>query len=484
MPVGGQRTAIAPGLIARLSGALKGMRDGWFGPSQPLEVIAPPEVRGRQFDFPVGFNLVQAPRLEQGEGGIDFKTLRALADPGDGGLDLLRLAIETRKDQMEAQRWSIRGRDGSDGGDKARAIEKALRKPDLVSTFSVWQRMLVEDLLVIDAPCIYLAPTLEKKYGGLGYRIPQVMDGATLKRLIGSDGRTPLPPGFAFQQVLKGVPAVDYTLDELVYAPRNLRSYRVYGMSPVQQVTMTVTIALRRQLSQLEYYTAGAVPDIVFSVPKDWSADQIKAYESWWNAKTSGNSEERRRAHFVPEGMTPTLLKPEQLKDEFDEWLAKIVCYAFSLSPQALIKQMNRASAQTSKQTAQEEGLEPIKRWWKDVMDDVLGKGFDEPDLEYAYEDEEIADPQVKAEVTSIALGGKPWLTPDEARADYGKEKLTPEQLAQLNPVPPAAPERAPGGAPGEEPPPGAAKIAKRRARRVKFHRDASNTITAMELEE
>jgi hypothetical protein len=265
------------------------------------------------------------------------------------------------------------------------------------------------------------------------------MDGATLKRLIGSDGRTPLPPEFAFQQVLKGVPAVDYTLDELVYAPRNLRSYRVYGMSPVQQVTMTVTIALRRQLSQLEYYTAGAVPDIVFSVPKDWSAEQIKTYESWWNAKTSGNSEERRRAHFVPEGMTPTLLKPEQLKDEFDEWLAKIVCYAFSLSPQALIKQMNRASAQTSKQTAQEEGLEPIKRWWKDVMDDVLAKGFGEPELEYAYEDEEIADPQVKAEVTSIALGGKAWLTPDEARADYGREKLTPEQLAELAPPPPPA---------------------------------------------
>jgi hypothetical protein len=45
------------------------------------------------------------PRGEQGESGIDFADLRALADPTQGGLDLLRLAIETRKDQMESQRW-------------------------------------------------------------------------------------------------------------------------------------------------------------------------------------------------------------------------------------------------------------------------------------------------------------------------------------------------------------------------------------------
>jgi hypothetical protein len=57
------------------------------------------------------------------------------------------------------------------------------------------------------------------------------------------------------------------------------------------------------------------------------------------------------------------------LKDEFDEWLARIICYCFSLSPQALIKQMNRATAETAKQTAQEEGLEPLKLWFKDTVD-------------------------------------------------------------------------------------------------------------------
>jgi hypothetical protein len=55
------------------------------------------------------------------------------------------------------------------------------------------------------------------------------MDGALLKPLLQEDGRTPLPPEPAFQQVLKGVPAVHYTLDEIVRMPRNLRSTACTG---------------------------------------------------------------------------------------------------------------------------------------------------------------------------------------------------------------------------------------------------------------
>ena len=34
-----------------------------------------------------------------------------------------------------------------------------------------------------------------------------------------------------------------------------------------------------------------------------------------------------------------------------------IVCFAFSISPQALTQQMNRAAAETQKEIAEEEGL-------------------------------------------------------------------------------------------------------------------------------
>src|SRR6266568_1848303 len=127
-PRGGKATSLDSSLVDRVAGvirgAVNGARDAWFGPGEPPPPAAPPEVRGRQFDFASAINTAYAPRSEQGENGIDHATLRALADPVLGGFDLLRLAIETRKDQMEGQHWNIRGRDKSDGGDRARKIEE------------------------------------------------------------------------------------------------------------------------------------------------------------------------------------------------------------------------------------------------------------------------------------------------------------------------------------------------------------------------
>lgn len=442
-------TPVDPGLISRvasqLGGALgsaldgtvgafiRGAAEAWFGPLNPLPPVAPPETKGRQFDYPVGSNIVVRPRGEQGEGAIGFEDLRRMADPAQGGLDLLRLGIETRKDQMAALRWSVRARDGkSDGGQKARDIELALRRPDRIHTFSVWQRMLLEDLFVIDAPCIYVAPAVK------GKRVPQVMDGALVKPLIDGSGRTPLPPDPAYQQALHGLPAVPYTADELIYAPRNRRSHRIYGFSPVEQVVTIVNIALRRQLSQLEYYTAGSVPDVVFGTPESWNKDQVSAFQNWWDSILSGNTEERRRARFVPGGVKPFPLKPDQLNDEFDEWLARIICYAFSLPPTALVKQMNRATSETQKESAAEEGLEPLKLHFGEIMGEVLEKAFDAPELEFVWQDEEIADPKVKADV-AVALAGGPVFDVDEVRADmYAKPALTPEQRERMKPAPPA----------------------------------------------
>src|ERR1700732_2278603 len=82
------------------------------------------------------------------------------------------------------------------------------------------------------------------------------LDGATIKPVIDPWGRVPQPYldgdrlvyPVAYQQILKGYPAIDYSVRDLTYRPRQLRVNRVYGMSPVEQVVTTVNIALRRQL--------------------------------------------------------------------------------------------------------------------------------------------------------------------------------------------------------------------------------------------
>jgi hypothetical protein len=78
----------------------------WFGPLDPITPLAPPEVAGRQWDYPSGYNLSTLPRPYEP---ITFSTLRGLAD----GYDLLRLVIETRKDQAARQSWSFVARDKS-----------------------------------------------------------------------------------------------------------------------------------------------------------------------------------------------------------------------------------------------------------------------------------------------------------------------------------------------------------------------------------
>jgi hypothetical protein len=248
-----------------------------------------------------------------------------------------RSVIETRKDQMERQRWRIRPRDPKfkrksaaiDAEMSARiaAVEAFLQKPDGVTRWKTWLRALLEDMFVIDAATLYC----QRRRSGQLCALQQ-LDGATIKRVIDDWGRTPQPFAApdgtmvyppAYQQVLKGLPAVNYAARDVIYRPRNVRAHRVYGYSPVQQVLMTVNIALRRQLWQLDYFSEGSIPDALIGVPNGWTPDQIKQFQDYWDQEFAGDLAKRRRAKFVP-GDTASKVhetKEPEHKNDFDEWL-------------------------------------------------------------------------------------------------------------------------------------------------------------------
>ena len=161
MPEGGKRTDLNPGIVSRVAQAVRYAVSGnapvaWFGPMQPLQPMAPADVaEGRRYDYPVGYNLDTRPR---GNEPVSFDSLRVLAD----SCDVLRTVIETRKDQMEALDWSdpragMTGQEGqairhrrSEDSDR-RDQRHFLQSPDRTSTWSQWQRQLLEDRFVIDA---------------------------------------------------------------------------------------------------------------------------------------------------------------------------------------------------------------------------------------------------------------------------------------------------------------------------------------------
>jgi hypothetical protein len=52
-------------------------------------------------------------------------------------------------------------------------------------------------------------------------------------------------------------------------------------MSPVEQIALTVNIALRRDAATLDYYRAGSTPDAFATLPKEWTADQIRSFQDY-----------------------------------------------------------------------------------------------------------------------------------------------------------------------------------------------------------
>ena len=251
--------------------------------------------------------------------------------------------------------------------------------------------MLLEDLLVVDAATIY--PRFDR--GGKLYAL-DVIDGATIKPLIGEDGRAPEPPDPAWQQVLHGVPAADFSAGELLYLPRNLRAHRLYGMSPVEQVALTVNIALRREAATLDYYRAGSSPDAFATLPKEWTSDQIRQFQDYFDALMSGNSARRRMLKFMPADFKLIEARQPPLKDLYDEWLARVICYAFSVPATPFVAQVNRATSETMRMQATQEGLVPLKTWIKSALDQVIQVCMGEPNLKFVWVGDDAVDPAAR----------------------------------------------------------------------------------------
>lgn len=436
---GGKVTAFAAEFVQRVAAgittALTGSAPDWFGPSDPTPAVAPTGTAGRQFDYGTGINMNNTPR--QGEL-YGFAVMRTLADSSD----LLRVIIERRKDQIVRMDWTIKVRDkaGTVGDEsvtpdpRCEAVAEFLRFPDREHDWATWLRMLLEDLLVIDAPTVYP----RKTKGGDLYSLEPV-DGATIKRVLDVYGRTPINGETAYQQILKGMPAVDYAHNELFYLPRNPRTHKVYGYSPVEQIVNIITLALNRQTYQTAYYTDGSTPDLIFQVPNEWTPEQTQQFSDWWNDLLSGNLSKRRQTRFVPNGVKPIDTKEKALTDQADEWIARVACFAFGISPQGFVKEVNRATAETAQAASQSEGLAPLMMWVKSMMDRIIS-AYLGSDLEFVWQSDEMVAPKDQAEIDAKYVAAK-ILTADEVRSKrFGLGALPKDVL----PDPPADPEAEP----------------------------------------
>jgi hypothetical protein len=384
---------------------------GPFSPGFPLTPVVQQPVRG--YDFKPNINATLTPRAYEPFG---FRALRAFAN-----VELVRLAIETRKDQFERLEWQIKAVDNKKKGEDPRIAEvtKFWGKPDGVTPFATFLRMSLEDLLALDAPAFEKRRTRGGKLLGL-----EIVPGDTIHPMVDDTGRRPRgADDIAYQQVIKGVAWNDLTNADLLYVPRNPRPNHLYGFGPVEQIIVTINIILRRQASQLSYFTEGNVPAGLLNAPEGWDATKIQELQQWFDDRIGGNQAEQNKLIWGPHGSAYTSFKAAPVKDEFDEWLARIVAFAFSLPPTPFIRQMNRSTGETDQERALEEGLEPLKLWAKRWIDDIIQDEMGYPDLEFAWTKEDATSAKERSELenTDLRNGSK---TIDEIRDARGDDPL------------------------------------------------------------
>jgi len=351
----------------------------WPQPNRPLPAWYPHGAEPRQFWPWAGYNLTYMPRTEPGLALTPFQTLRLLAD----SCDLLRAALEHVKRQVIGLEWDIHPEDDVSQAKTSEitSVKAALQKPDGIHDFTTWLHMALEEMLVTDALTTYRWRTKAGDPLAL-----LVLDGTTIKPLIDFHGLPPAPPEPAYQQVIMGRVETEFTRPwgdsepfapdgeskfEMSYQPRSPRAWSGYGQPVVERVLMTVNLILRRQVHYLSYYTAGSIPDAIYKVPQGWSVQQIKDYQEMWDAQFSGESEQRRHLRFVPGDKDSEMIQTkagDAWTYEFEEFLGRVIAWHFGISPMAIAKMVNRASAERMDSAETDLAVRPLRKWIARVL--------------------------------------------------------------------------------------------------------------------
>lgn len=403
-----------------------------YSPMNPVWPFGPPNVTiPREWNYPVGYNLNFVPERLNLMG-----MLRGMRQ----SWGVLATIIETRKDQLLRLPWTIQRKDKPRGQSVAvTEMRKFFRRPDGKLSYNQWAHKLLDDLFVIDAPSIYL----DRMAGG-GVKHAEIIDGGTIFPLIDDAGRRPgtiadvssegieyLRRQPAFQQIIYGLPMVNLSEDELMYPMMRPRpECPVFGFSPVEQILTEATEAIRKTFYQLEFWRSGSIPELIVTVPDQWSPRQIATFQAHFDALLSGQLSLKSKVRFLPGGMKPFDVKNadgNSLWSDRDEMLIRLACYSFSVSPTPFIKQNNRGTAQTAAQSAQEEGLYPLMSWFKDdIMDTLIQEKFGYDDIEFVFLPRPEVDLLKQAQIHQIKINTGE-MTRNEARAENGEEPFPPQ---------------------------------------------------------
>lgn len=443
---------------------------GAFGPLSPIPPIGvdPPSAGSdrpepRRWQYPVAWNMPIGVPGTEGLKLADFQTLRLYADI----YSVARACIQLRKDEILGIGWDIGPtHDASksmrmdrkareDFGERRAELLRFFRKPDPnYNDFTTWLEAVLEDVLVIDALSIYLHPSRLPGKGVLGTNLAalDLIAGDTIRPLLDLRGASPAPPNPAYQQYLYGVPRSDlmtvltgddikemgapvqeYRGDQLLYLPRNPRTWTPYGQAPLERCIVPVITGLRRQQYQMDFYLEGTIPGM-FIAPgdPDMTPNQIRELQDTLNA-IAGDQAWKHKIIVLPAGSKVDPQKPPELSDQTDEVLMTEVLMAYSVMPMELgilprVSAVQSPSAikmqgEASQDTQERKTLKPDLLWLKNALfDRVIQSICGQKDMEWRWDGiEEDKDEQTQTQILTEQIGAA-LCSIDEARIELGRD--------------------------------------------------------------
>ena len=125
------------------------------------------------------------------------------------------------------------------------------------------------------------------------------------------------------------------------------------------------------------------------------------------------------------------------LKQEFDEWVARIICYCFSVPPTPFVKQMNRATAEMAQEVSNEEGLVPLLHYIRGMMNSIMRDVMKLEGVEWRWKMEEDVDLGVQAKIDDTYIRNG-VISVDDVRLRMGMAPLGVPNMVYLvtGPVP------------------------------------------------
>lgn len=450
--------------------------NGAFGPFTPIlpTPVDAPEPGSdfadpRLWQYEVGWNL---PVGQPGSEGIklaDFSTLRTLADL----YSVARACIQLRKAEIRGLEWDItptkeaaKAMRGSAGkmkefGGRRKEAVRFFRRPD--PDFFSWGTFidaLLEEVFVFDALSLLFRSKWAKGQGkgllGSDLDSLSLINGPTIRPLVGMHGEKPRPPAPAYQQYLYGVPRCDlmslitqrdidqgwlegseyrkYKSDQLLYLPMVPKRWTPYGFPPIERALVPVLSGLQKQGYQLDFFREGTVPAVYVSpggVNSDLTPNQIRELQDALNA-VAGDTAFKHKIIVLPADSKVMPQKPTQIADQFDEIVMNQVCMAFDvqpmelgISPKVSTTQSPGASNQMAKASQgihERKATKPTLKYLADIFNMLLWEVCDQDDMQFVFEgleEDEDEETQTSLLVTQVGAG---LASIDEAREELGKQ--------------------------------------------------------------